>query len=163
MKEMTQTILWRRLDLSGHEFATLDELNHGWRLSGTALFSAEQGPTRLDYSVICDSGWRTNWAEINGVIGSRRVSLTVSVDEGRRWHLNGVECCAVEGRLDIDLGFSPSTNLLPIRRLTLSVGAEAAVRAAWLPFPSLDFELLPQVSAAREKRHIAMSRPAVCS
>lgn len=107
MKEMTQTIRWRRLDLSGHEFATLDELNHGWRLSGTALFSAEQGPTRLDYSVICDSGWRTNWAEINGVIGSRRVSLTVSVDEGRRWHLNGVECRAVEGRLDIDLGFIP--------------------------------------------------------
>jgi hypothetical protein len=47
--------------------------------------------------------------------------------------------------VDIDLGFSPSTNLLPIRRLALNVGEEAEVRAAWLPFPSLVFEVLPQV------------------
>jgi uncharacterized protein len=51
----------------------------------------------------------------------------------------------VEGCIDIDLGFSPSTNLLPIRRLELAVGEEAAVTAAWLPFPSLVFERLPQV------------------
>lgn len=142
---MTETVLWRRLDLPGHEIATLNELNHGWMLSGTALFSSEQGSTRLDYSVVCDSGWRTNSAQINGVIGSRRVNLTVIVDAGRRWHLNGVACGVVQGCLDIDLGFSPSTNLLPIRRLALAVGEEAAVRAAWLPFPSLDFALLPQV------------------
>ncbi len=49
------------------------------------------------------------------------------------------------GCIDIDLGFSPSTNLLPIRRLSLAVGAEAEVKAAWLPFPSLVFEALPQV------------------
>jgi hypothetical protein len=142
---MTETVLWRRLDLPGHEFATLDELDQGWKLSGTALFSWEQGPTRLDYTVICDSVWRTDSAQIKGVIGSHRVNLTVSVDAGRRWRLNGVECGAVEGCIDIDFGFSPSTNLLPIRRLALAVGKEATVRAAWLPFPSLDFTPLPQV------------------
>lgn len=47
--------------------------------------------------------------------------------------------------VDIDLGFSPATNLLPIRRLSLARGQEAEVRAAWLPFPSLTFEVLPQV------------------
>jgi hypothetical protein len=52
---------------------------------------------------------------------------------------------AVAGCIDIDLGFSPSTNLLPIRRLSLAVGVSAAVNAAWLPFPSLVFEVLPQV------------------
>ena len=142
---MTETILWRRLDLPGHEMATLDELDQGWKLSGTALFSCEQGPTRLDYAVVCDSVWRTHSAEISGAIASRRVNLTVSVDAARRWHVNGVECRAVEGCLDIDLGFSPSTNLLPIRRLALAVGEAATVRAAWLPFPSLDFTQLPQV------------------
>jgi hypothetical protein len=40
----------------------------------------------------------------------------------------------------LDLGFSPSTNLLPIRRLGLVVGQEAAVRAAWLGFPGLGLE-----------------------
>jgi hypothetical protein len=51
----------------------------------------------------------------------------------------------VAGCIDIDLGFSPSTNLLPIRQLSLAVGEEAEVRAAWLPFPSLMFELFSQV------------------
>jgi hypothetical protein len=141
----TETVLWRRLDLPGHEIAFLDELDRGWKLSGTALFSCEGGPTKLDYAIVCDSAWRTDSAQINGAIGKRRVSLNVSVDARRKWHLNGVEWGAVEGCLDIDLGFSPSTNLLPIRRLALAVGEEATVRAAWLPFPSLDFALLSQV------------------
>jgi hypothetical protein len=68
-----------------------------------------------------------------------------------------MECGAGEGCLDIDLGFSPSTNLLPIRRLTLAVGEAATVRAAWLPFR------FRRCIAAREKRHIATNRPAVLS
>ena len=142
---MTETILWRRVDLPGHEIAVLNAIHGGWSLSGTAIFSSEQGPSKLDYVVLCDSTWRTNSAEITGIIGADRVSLIVSVDVERRWYLNGVECCAVEGCIDIDLGFSPSTNLLPIRRLALSVGDEAKVRAAWLPFPSLRLESLPQI------------------
>jgi uncharacterized protein len=110
-----------------------------------AIFSSEQGPCKLDYVVICDSIWRTNSAQISGVIGGNGVNLSVSVDAERRWHLNGVECGPVEGCIDIDLGFSPSTNLLPIRRLALDVGQEAPVKAAWLPFPSLQFESLPRL------------------
>jgi hypothetical protein len=45
----------------------------------------------------------------------------------------------------VDLGFTPSTNTLPIRRLTLAVGASAPVRAAWLRFPELTLESLEQV------------------
>jgi hypothetical protein len=79
------------------------------------------------------------------LIGDREIDLSVSVDAEARWRLNGTECPAVAGCVDIDLGFSPSTNLLPIRRLSLTVGEEVAVKAAWLPFPSLVFEVLPQV------------------
>lgn len=43
--------------------------------------------------------------------------------------------------VDIDLNFSPSTNLLPIRRFDLSVGASAIVRAAWLRFAGMDVYL----------------------
>lgn len=142
---MTETILWRRVDLPGHEIATLDALDEGWKLSGTAIFLSEQGPSKLDYVVICDSSWQTNSAQISGVIGGNAVNLIVSANAERAWHLNEVECGAVEGCIDIDLGFSPSTNLLPIRRLALDVGEEATVTAAWLPFPSLRFELLPQL------------------
>jgi hypothetical protein len=51
----------------------------------------------------------------------------------------------VSGCLDIDLNFSPSTNLLPVRRLNLPVGQEGTVRAAWLRFPSFELEVLEQV------------------
>ncbi|HEX3177350.1 MAG TPA: putative glycolipid-binding domain-containing protein, partial [Methylomirabilota bacterium] len=42
------------------------------------------------------------------------------------------------------LGFSPSTNLLPIRRLSPAIGESRDVTAAWLPFPALALEPLPQ-------------------
>jgi len=51
----------------------------------------------------------------------------------------------VAGCIDLDLNFSPSTNLLPIRRLSLTVGEEASVRAAWLRFPSFTLEPLEQI------------------
>lgn len=60
------------------------------------------------------------------------------------WSIGGTEVPALEGCDDIDLGFSPATNLLPIRRLALPVGAHAIVRAAWLRFPELTAEVLVQ-------------------
>ena len=48
------------------------------------------------------------------------------------------------GCLDVDFAFSPSTNLLPIRRLNLAVGQEADVKAAWLRFPGFTLEPLEQ-------------------
>ncbi len=142
---MTNIILWRRLDLSGHEFGKIEPRDDGWELSGTALFMHERGPCKLAYVVVCDSGWRTVSAQVRGAIGGEGVDLSVSVDEGRRWILNGVDYPNVAGCTDIDLGFSPSTNLLPIRRLSLAVGEAAEIRAAWLPFPSLVFEPLLQM------------------
>src|SRR5438093_248859 len=62
-----------------------------------------------------------------------------------RWTPNGTECPAVAGCVDLDLNFSPSTNLLPIRRLDLPIGGRAAVRAAWLRFPGFTLEPLEQV------------------
>jgi hypothetical protein len=142
---MTDNILWRRLDLPGHEIGRVEPRDERWELSGTAVFTHERSPCRLDYLVVCDSGWRTNSAHVRGLIGNREIDLSVSVDAEQRWRLNGAECPAVTGCIDIDLGFSPSTNLLPIRRLSLAIGEEAEVRAAWLPFPALVFEVLSQV------------------
>lgn len=137
------TILWRRLDRPGHEAARVEALDAGWRLSGSAVFLSEDGPCRLDYRVDCDRSWRTLACAVSGWVGSEPVEVEVSVEAGR-WRLGGAECPQVEGCLDIDLNFSPSTNLLPIRRLGLRVGEEAPVRAAWLRFPSFALEPLEQ-------------------
>jgi uncharacterized protein len=141
---MDQSILWRRLDRAGHEFARV--LAHGtdWHLSGTAVFVHEQQPCRLDYLVVCDRGWQTRSGRVIGWIGDARIEIDIAVDSARRWRLNGKLTLAVEGCIDLDLNFSPSTNLLPIRRLNLAIGHEAPVRAAWLRFPSFTLELLDQ-------------------
>lgn len=133
-------ILWRRLDLPGHEAARLS----GTTLHGAAVFLHENRPCRLDYEIVCDDAWRTRTGWVSGWIGEGNVHVRLNRDEAGLWTLNGSLVPAVEGCIDVDLNFSPSTNLLPIRRLGLAIGAEAEVRAAWLRFPSLTLEPLVQ-------------------
>ncbi len=138
-------ILWSRLDRPGHESARIFSRDSRWHLTGTAVFAHERQPCRLDYRIACDAEWRTVSAKIAGWVGSETIELEIAVDAEQRWQLNGSEDPTVAGCIDIDLNFSPSTNLLPIRRLNLAVGEEASVRAAWLRFPSFTFEPLDQI------------------
>jgi uncharacterized protein len=139
-----QSILWRRLDGPGHESARLLLEDALWHLTGTAVFAHERHPCRLDYRIVCDSDWQTLSARVEGWIGITPIDISISVDVNRRWLLNGTDQFEVENCVDVDLNFSPSTNLLPIRRLVLEVGEEARVRAAWLRFPGFTLEPLEQ-------------------
>ena len=142
---MLHTILWRRLDRPGHESAALSRSGPGWRLEGSAVFSHDGQPCRLDYRVLCDAGWRTLSGEVSGWVGGRPISIAVAAGSDGDWTLDGREVSEVAGCTDLDLNFSPSTNLLPVRRLQLAVGEQAPVRAAWLRFPSFALEPLEQV------------------
>jgi hypothetical protein len=142
---MERAIIWRRIDKPGHEFARLSLIDSCWSLDGTAVFVHEGLPCRLDYLLECDSQWLTLSGKIAGRVGDEVIEVEISVDPARRWRLNGEECAEVESCVDLDLNFSPSTNLLPIRRLNLAVGQEAGVRAAWLRFPSFKLEPLEQM------------------
>jgi len=138
------SILWRRLDLPGHEVARLEPNSSGWHLTGTSLFSQGE-PVRLDYAVTINAAWRTEAVRVQGWMGNHRVDIDLKADDTGRWKRDGSLCETLSGCTDIDLGFSPSTNLLPIRRLKLSVGEQSRVRAAWLSFPDLTLEPLDQV------------------
>jgi hypothetical protein len=138
------TILWRRLDLPGHDLARLSALGEGWLLAGTAVFLHEGRPCRLDYRVVCDAAWLTASATVEGWAGSEPVALEITADAERRWRLGGQAQPQVEGCIDVDLGFTPATNLLALRRLDLPVGAAAEARSAWLDFPGFTMEPLPQ-------------------
>lgn len=138
-------ILWRRLDHPGHESARIFFQDDSWSFQGTAVFSHEQLPCRLDYQVICDSRWHTQSARVAGWVGNRLIEIAIAVSDNQHWSLNEKEIPELAGCVDLDLNFSPSTNLLPIRRLNLHVGQEAEARAAWLRFPSFKLEPLVQV------------------
>lgn len=139
------SILWRGYYFPGHEFCRLFPQNSHWHLIGTAVFIQDQQPCHLDYEMICDSSWRTLSGKVAGWIGNERIDIELAVDGHHLWKLNGVEQPQVAGCMDLDLNFSPATNLLPIRRLNLAIGQSAEVKAAWLRFPSFELELLPQV------------------
>ena len=154
MNAEVSTLLWRRLDLPGFESARLSAggqaggesaAPQGWLLEGTALFAYEGQPCRLDYRIGCDAGWLTRWGRVSGWLGAAAVELALEAGGSGGWALNGRPVPGLAGCLDLDLNFSPVTNLLPIRRLNLAVGEAAEVRAAWLRFPEFSLEPLEQV------------------
>jgi hypothetical protein len=85
--------------------------------------------------------------------------MRISVGPESRWERNGEEAPDVAGAIDIDLNFSPATNLLPVRRLQLQLGESASVQAAWLRFPSLKLEKLEQTyTRTADDRYLYQSR-----
>lgn len=140
-----KSVVWRGIYLPGHEACRVFSQNADWCLAGTAVFSHNDQPCRLDYLVVCNAGWNTLSGKVSGWLGRAAVDIELAVDPERNWRLNGVACPAVAGCIDLDLNFSPSTNLLPIRRLNLGIGQEAEVKAAWLRFPGFELEALFQV------------------
>lgn len=142
---MNQSIIWRGIYFPGHEACRLYSRNNEWWLEGSAVFSNDQRPCRLSYIIACDLRWNTLRGSVSGWVGDQDVNIELSLDEFHHWRLNGREASAVDGCVDLDLNFSPVTNLLPIRRLNLRIGEEAEVKAAWLRFPSFELEPLVQV------------------
>jgi hypothetical protein len=141
------TFLWRRFDWLGLDAGRLFELARGWRLEGTATFREGGRICRLGYEVETDTDWRARGARVWGHVGRRNVALQIrpvgAAGEGR-WRLAGGAGREVAGCLDLDLAFTPATNLLAIRRLALEVGQRASAPAAWLRFPGLRLVKLPQ-------------------
>lgn len=141
---ISKSILWRGLVFPGHEACRLFSQDSHWHLEGAAVFSHEQQPCKLNYQVICDASWRTLSANVEGWVGGTVVDIHIKTNPAGHWWLNEVEQPGIMGCIDVDLNFSPSTNLIPIRRLNLAVGDAAEVKAAWLRFPSFKLEPLPQ-------------------
>jgi hypothetical protein len=143
--DIMESILWRCFVFPGHEACRLVSRDSSWQLEGTAVFSHEGQVGRLNYQILCDSTWQTVSASVEGWLGETEIDIQIQANEYGHWWLNDAEQPQVMGCTDIDLNFSPSTNLLPIRRLGLAVGQAAEVKAAWLRFPSFNLEPLPQV------------------
>ena len=139
------SIIWRRLDAPGHDAATLSAFDGGVRLEGAAAFLESGLPCHLRYRVELDDRWHTRMADVRGWLGAARIDLEIRVVANREWLLNDAPVPGARGCIDVDLAFTPATNLLPIRRLNLPVGGSAPVVAAWLPFPNLELRPLDQV------------------
>lgn len=135
---------WERLDMPGHDTCRFMPLEDGHLLSGCAVFMEGRQACELRYEVQADAAFATRRAWVKGFIGSRPVEVRIVVSRQGRWRIDGEPQAALAGCMDVDFGFTPATNLLPLRRLALRIGHEADAPAAWMDFPRLRFAVLPQ-------------------
>jgi hypothetical protein len=139
-----RTVLWCPIKSPGAEQCALRRLANGFRLEGHVVGAAEGLPHHVHYIVDCDAAWRTRVVTVDQSLGPTRRTLRLDVEHSRRWRSGGAEYRELEGLVDVDLGVTPATNTLPIRRLGLAVGEWADVTAAWVRFPSLTVSPLAQ-------------------
>lgn len=135
---------WRRLDVPGREEACVERTISGWRLTGELDVEEAGLAARLRYTIECDPEWCTRSALVEGEAGGAPIRFALAADGAGQWTRDGAPLPDLSGALDVDLGFTPATNTLPIRRLGLAVGESAPVRSAWLRFPELRLEPLEQ-------------------
>ena len=132
-----QAVLWRQLDALGLEHCRWSTEGDAPRVDGAVIVMDNGVPWRLEYDVRCDSAWRTRAVSVRAVAGASDRTLALDADANARWTVDGVARDDLFGCLDVDLGFSPATNTLPIRRLGVRVGEQASIDVAWVEFPTL--------------------------
>ena len=121
---------WRRLDMPGHEAAWVERTGDGWLLHGVAVFREGDLPTWLAYEVACDEDWATVRGQVRGQAGNERVAHVIDRTTGT-WTVNGAPVAGLDDVVDLDLGFTPATSLLQLRRVGLAIGEVADFAVAW--------------------------------
>jgi uncharacterized protein len=134
----SRRVAWRRSDeVETDEHCTLTLRDGGLSLVGTVLGAEGGVPVRIEYRVLADGAGVTTAAHVRDLRGFEQRTIALERDVKGNWTVDGAVVKALKGCTDIDLGCSPSTNTLPIRRLGLGVGATKTIQAAWLTFPDL--------------------------
>lgn len=139
MNDGVTRIHWRSAELESAERFTGRRTADGWRLDGLVVLPVDGEPSQIAYRVETDPAWRTRRSDvtIGHEGGERRVTFEATAGGG--WAVDGEPAPGLDGCVDVDLGFTPATNTLSIRRLAgdLAVGETRELAVAWLPFPEL--------------------------
>ena len=160
MAGLPKALFWQRTDAAGSEHVVLSD-RAGLHARGT-MVAATPVPFALRYELYTDESWVTARLEVTvegaGFVRSARLERAAG-----RWRVTATEQGDLDATLvaagrsragmpgaedpsrlqaafDVDLGFSPLTNTLPVRRLGL-LGAddqEHTVQVAWVLVPSLE-------------------------
>jgi hypothetical protein len=128
---------WESDMLDSTEDFILSAYEFGFRFAGKTLILHDGTSVEIDYAVETRPDWSTRSARIS--IPALATSFEVEVGDGGMWVIDGDHRAELDGCLDIDLGWTPSTNTLPIRRLRLATGVPTTARVTWLKWSELVF------------------------
>ncbi|MEV4344939.1 putative glycolipid-binding domain-containing protein [Actinoplanes sp. NPDC049596] len=174
MSPLPQSLFWERKDTAGAEHALVDA-SSGLYARGTAL-AVDPIPYTCRYELRTDAEWVTGYLDViaEGADWSRSVRLELAAGRWRattkeQGDLDAVLSAAghagagfpgiedpdrLFGAFDVDLGGSPLTNTLPVRRLGLhraqgaDVGVAHRLNVAWVLLPSLEVVQADQIYTA---------------
>lgn len=106
---------WRRLAVPGREEACASRSITGWHFTGELEVEEARVAARIRYGIECDLDWCTRSALVEGEAGGAPIRLAFAADGAGHWTADGDPVPGVSGCLDLDFGFTPATNTLPIR------------------------------------------------
>ncbi len=148
----TRLVLWRGTDDWRTEAASVSLTDEGVTATGTQS-GADPLPYRLPHRLDPAVGFVTRSLAVTVAGDGWRRTLELQRDDAGRWTVAatadgepaaelpppGGDAAALAGALDCDLGLSPLTNLMPIRRAGLHrrEGAEDFLMA-WVSVPDLE-------------------------
>jgi uncharacterized protein len=159
MAVLPKALFWRRLEDPGCEHALVDDAA-GLHARGTMAASAPV-PFVCRYELYTDDAWATARFEVTvegagfrRVVRLERAASRWRVTASEQGDLDAVLTAAGHARaglpgaedpgrldaaLDVDLGYSPLTNTLPVRRLApLEAGVAHPIEVAWVLLPGLE-------------------------
>lgn len=154
------SVLWRCIDKAGHDFCRLGRDPSGWRVEGVSVFLQDFQPAMLSYSVECNPRWETVSGRVRGSIGSQNANYAITRQNGI-WTLNGAPVESLDDLVDLDLSFTPATNLIQIRRISLPENEIVEAPVAWFDVLSGTLTRLPQIYQRRSERLIWYEAPTV--
>ncbi|MFF5296770.1 putative glycolipid-binding domain-containing protein [Paractinoplanes globisporus] len=168
MSPLPASLFWERRDTSGSEHALVDARG-GLYARGTVL-AIDPIPFTCRYELRTEPGWSTAHIDVTaegaGWVRSVRLELAAGrwrATTAEQGNLDAVLSAAghagaglpgiedpdqLYGAYDVDLGGSPLTNTLPIRRLGLlkaEAGVSHRISAAWVLVPSLEIVQADQI------------------
>ena len=144
----TRRVAWRRSDeVATDEQCTLTVRGGGLSLVGTVIGAEGGVPVRIEYRVLADGAGLTTAVHVRDLRGFETRTVALERDAKGNWTIDGVRAAGLKGCTDVDLGCSPSTNTLPIRRVSLAIGASNTIKAAWIRFPELSIVKASQTYA----------------
>jgi hypothetical protein len=149
-------LIWSGVEGWLAEAAGLELGEAGLSARGTQL-GVDPVPYRLDYRLDASVGWVTRSLEVEAAGEGWRRRLALARDGDGTWRCEaaaegevelpppGGRLAGLDEALDCDLGLSPLTNLMPVRRAGLERGPGALdIVAAWVSSPDLSLHVSAQ-------------------
>jgi uncharacterized protein len=131
------TARWQTWDTAHDEVLTLRWENEGWTATG------EVGRERIHYVMRLSPLWQVRQMLL--FRDMEEPDLWLATDGSGRWgEMNGAHRTELDGCRDLDLGCTPFTLMLPVKRLPVDIGDEFEV-----PVISVDVETLSVVRSSR--------------